>query len=137
MRNKPITMDYKNNVKKWAKTSILTIKLSIFKNNSKSRHQIKKVRPYLESRHQNTSSYVVKNEKSIVNMLIVDMRRCEKYTNTHENSFHTSKESRGTLASIGEWPWRASRAQHEHQFSFRLLPGDLGFIHYYRARPED
>ena len=91
MGNKPITLDWKNNVKKWAKTSISTIRLSIFSNNSKSSHQNKKVRSYLESGHQNTSSYVVKSQKSIVNMLIVDMHKWEKYTHTHKIfSFHSS-----------------------------------------------
>ena len=111
--NKPISLDWKNNVKKCPKTSILTIRLSIFLNNSKCRHPIKKLRSYLESRHQNTSSYVVKCQKSIVNMLIVDMRRCGKYKDTHKN-FHYSLSSFGEeLLHAREWPWRASRARHE------------------------
>ena len=92
MGNKPITLNLKNNVKKMSKTSISTIWLSIFINNSRFRHPIKNLRAYLESRHQNTSSYVVKCQKSIVDMLIVDMRRYEKYTNTHKISFHTSNQ---------------------------------------------
>ena len=88
MGNKPITLDWKNNVKKWAKTSISTIKLSICSNNSKSMHQIKKPRSYLESGHQNTSSYVVKSQKSIF-----DMHKWEKYTNTHKN-FISHKQAR-------------------------------------------
>ena len=91
MGNNPITLDWKNNVKKCPKISISTIRLSIFLNNSKSSHPIKKLRSYLESRHQNTSSYVVKSEKSIVDMLIVELRRCDQYTNTHEISFYTKK----------------------------------------------
>ena len=84
MGNKPITLNLKNNVKKMSKTSISTIRLSIFTNNSKSRHSIKNLKAYLESGHQNTSSYVVKCQKSIADMLIVDMRRCEKYKESHK-----------------------------------------------------
>ena len=40
---------------------------------------MKNLKSYLESRHQNASAYVVKTQKSFVDMLIVDMRRCEKY----------------------------------------------------------
>ena len=92
MGNKPITLDLKNNVKMMSKTSISTIWLSIFINNSRFRHQIKNLRPYLESGHQNTSSYVVKCQKSIVDMLIVDMRRCGKYKETLRK-FHYSLEA--------------------------------------------
>ena len=84
MGNKPITLKLKNIVKKMSKTSISTIRLSIFINNSKIRHQIKNLKSYLESRHQNAFAYVVKTQKSIVNMLIVDMRDWEKPTNTHK-----------------------------------------------------
>ena len=84
MGNKPITLNLKNNVKKMSKISISTIRLSIFTNNSRIRHPIKNLRSYLESGHQNTSSYVVKCQKSIVDMLIVDMRRCEKYKESHK-----------------------------------------------------
>ena len=38
----------------------------------------------MELGHQNTSSYVVKCQKSIVDMLIVDMRRWEKYKELHK-----------------------------------------------------
>ena len=73
----------------------------------------------------------------IVDMLIVDMHRCGKYKDTHKN-FHYSLSSFGEeLLHAREWPWRASRAQHEHPFSLRLLSGDLGFMLYYRARPKD
>ena len=89
MGNKPITLNLKDNVKKMSKTSISTIRLSIFTNNSKSRHPIKNLRSYLESRHQITSSYVVKCQKSIVDMLIVDMRRCEKYKESHKKIHYT------------------------------------------------
>ena len=137
MGNKPITLNLKNNVKKMSKTSISTIRLSIFTNNSKSRHPIKNLRAYLESGHQNTSSYVVKCQKSIVDMLIVDMRRCGKYKDTHKN-FHYSLSSFGEeLLHAREWPWIASCARHKLQFSLRPLPGDLGLVHYYRARPKD
>ena len=74
MGNKPITLDCKKYVKKCPKFSISTIRLSIFKNNSRLVHHIKNVKPYLESGHQNASAYVVKTQKLIVNMLIVDMR---------------------------------------------------------------
>ena len=104
MGNKPITLDLKNHVKKMSKTPISTIWLSIFINNSRCRHQNKNLRPYLESRHQNTSSYVVKCQKSIVDMLIVDMRRCGKYKDTHKN-FHYSLSSFGEeLLHAREWP---------------------------------
>ena len=92
MGNKPTTLYLKNYVKKRSKSSISTIRLSIFMNNSRLRHQIKNLRPYLESGHQNTSSYVVKCQKSIVNMLIVDMRRCGKYKETLRN-FHYSLQA--------------------------------------------
>ena len=110
MGNKPITLDLKNHVKKMSKTSISTIWLSIFINNSRFRHQIKNLRPYLESGHQNTSSYVVKCQKSIVNMLIVDMHRCGKYKETLRN-FHCSlqaleRSSRVLEGDLGELPAR-------------------------------
>ena len=104
MGNKPIALDCKNNVKKWAKTSISTIRLSIFKNNSKSRHQIKKPRSYLESRHQNAFAYVVKTQKSIVDMLIVDMRRCGKYKDTHKKIHYTPSSFGEELLHAREWP---------------------------------
>ena len=80
---------------------------------------------------------MVKCQKSIVDMLIVNMRRCGKYKDTHKN-FHYSLSSFGEeLLHAREWPWIASRAQHKLQFGLRLLPGDLGLVLYYRARPED
>ena len=105
MGNKPITLDLKNNVKMMSKTSISTIWLSIFINNLRCRHQNKNLRPYLESGHQNTSSYVVKCQKSIVDMLIVDMHRCGKYKETLRN-FHYSLQAL--------------------ERSSRVLEGDLG-----------
>ena len=80
---------------------------------------------------------MVKKQKTIVDMLIVDMHRCGKYKDTHKN-FHYSLSSFGEeLLHAREWPWRASYARHKLQFGLRLLPGDLGFVHYYQARPED
>ena len=54
---------------------------------------------------------MVKNEKSIVDMLIVDMRNWEKYTNAHKISFHTSKQVQEELLQalesvLGELPAR-------------------------------
>ena len=44
---------------------------------------MKKVNPYLESGHQDAHAYVVKSEKSIVDMLIVDMRNRVNQINLH------------------------------------------------------
>ena len=45
---------------------------------------MKNLKSYLELGHQNAFAYVVKTQKSIVNMLIVDMCNSVKATNTHE-----------------------------------------------------
>ena len=79
---------------------------------------MKNLKSYLESRHQNASVYVVKTQKSIVNMLIVDMRICDKYTNTHKISFYTKKalerSSFMQKSDLGELP--------VHDMAFRLPP---------------
>ena len=91
----------------------------------------------MESRHQNTSSYVVKSQKSIVDMLIVDMRRCGKYKDTHKNFHYTLASFGEELLHAKEWTWRASRTQHEHWIASSFVSVDLELVLYYRARPED
>ena len=70
-------------------------------------------------------------------MLIVDMRRCEKYKDTHKKFHYTLASFGEELLHAREWTWRASRTQHEHRIASSSLSSDPESFLYYRARPED
>ena len=80
---------------------------------------------------------MVKSQKSIVDMLVVDMRRCGKYKDTHKNFHYTLASFGEELLHAKEWTWRASHAQHKHRIASGIVSGDLGLVFYYQARPED